>query len=125
MDQDRERWGARTGRKNRCLSPLDTHPHVATHPGSTLETAQNVMLKVVEFALFFQLQVARAVKRYLHVFHDRTWMRTHDENPVRQIDSLFHIVGNKQNCTRCFIPYLEQKLLHFTAGLRIQSAERL
>ena len=32
---------------------------------------------------------------------------------------------NKENCTRGFIPDLQQKLLHVTAGLGVESAERL
>src|SRR3954454_7879804 len=52
-------------------------------------------------------------------------MRTHDEDPVSQINRLFHVMRNKENCTRGFIPDLQQKLLHVTAGLGIKRAERL
>src|SRR4029077_8775586 len=68
-------------------------------------------------------QVARTVKRYLHVFHDSPRMRTHDEDTVSQVNRLFHVMRNKQNCTRGFVPDLQQKLLHVTTGLGVKRAE--
>src|SRR5215470_9865202 len=106
-------------------SPSDTYPHVAADSGSALEAAQDVVLQVVELAFFFQTQVARAIKWHLDVFHDGPRMRAHNKDPVGQVNCLFHVVRDKQNCTRSLIPDLQQKLLHFTAGLSVESAKRL
>src|SRR6476620_8713510 len=98
---------------------------MAANTGSALEPAEHVVLKVMELTFLFKAQFARAIKWHMHVFHDGPRMRTHDEDPIGQINRLFHVMRYKENCTRGFIPYLQQKLLHVTAGLSVKGAERL
>src|SRR5215468_5867706 len=120
--------GTETRRKPKSgnsKSPSDAYPHVAADSRSALEAAQDVVLQVMELAFLFQAQVARAIKWHLDVFHDGPRMRAHNKDPVGQVNCLFHVVRDKQNCTRSLIPDLEQKLLHFTAGLSVESAKRL
>jgi hypothetical protein len=103
---------------------LDTHPHLST-AGRATQTTENVILEVMEFISFFQTKIARTIEGHLNVFDDRPRMRTHDKNSVRQVNRLLNIVGDKQDCARGFIPHFQQELLHFTARLRIESAEGL
>src|SRR5579864_72010 len=114
-----------SGRSLIAIAPSDAYPHVAPNSGSTFQAAQNIMLQIVEFSFLFQSQVARAIKWHLDVFHDCSRMRAHNKDAVGQVDGLFHIVRDKENCTRSLIPDLQQKLLHLAARLGIERAKRL
>jgi len=61
--------------------------------------------------------------------HDLTQPRLrtvrHQQQPVRQIKRLVHIVRHHDDCISGTLPDFEQRVLQVEAGQRIQHAERL
>ena len=50
---------------------------------------------------------------------------TEDDHPVREVQCLFHIVGDQQNRGRVLTVHVQQQILHVDAGQRVQSTEGL
>src|ERR1700733_499816 len=105
-------------------SHLDTHPNLPV-AGSFAQTAKNVVRQLVKLISLFQAQIARAVEGYLNVFDNRSRMRTHNKDPVGEVNRLVNIVRDEQDRAGGFVPTFQQELLHLAAGLRIECAKRL
>src|SRR5439155_20682642 len=103
---------------------LDTHSHLSA-AGSATEASENIILQLVKFIALLQTQVARTVERHLNIFDNCPWVGTHNENSIRQVNRLFHIMRHKQNGAGSLIPHPQEQLLHFTASLSIERAEWL
>src|ERR1700736_3223166 len=73
------------------VTHLDTHPHLSV-AGSATQTAENIVRQLVKLIALFQTQIARALEGYLNVLDNRSRMRTHDKDPVRQVNRLLNVM---------------------------------
>src|SRR5580704_540347 len=102
---------------------LDTHPDLSA-ARSLAQTTENVVRQLVKLVSLLQAQVAGAVEGHLNVFDNRSRMRTHNKDSIRQVNRLVNVVRDEQDRAGGFVPYFQQQLLHFAAGLRVERPER-
>src|SRR5580692_6641206 len=105
-------------------SHLDTHPHLSAS-GSAAQTSEDIVRQFVKLISFFQIQIAWAIEWHLNILHNRPWMRTHNKNPICQVNCLLDVVGHEQDGAGGFVPHFEQEQLHLAASLSIESSKGL